>query len=113
MNDIIDLANRLGRAINDSPQAVTLRAAREEMNTHAEVTQLLKDFQTQADKIAKLEAEKKPIEVEDKHRLQDLQDKLVASETFKKFTAAQVEYVDLMRRVNGALREHIEQTEKD
>ena len=111
MNAIIELAGRLGRAVADSPQAATLRAARDEMNKQPELDQLLKEFQAQSEKVATLQRDNKPIEVEDKHKLQELQDKLVASETFKKFTAAQVEYIDLMRKVNQAIQKRLSDTE--
>ena len=45
--------------------------------------------------------------VDDKHKLQQLNAALVASDLFKTFTAAQMEYVDLMRKVNQALRDEL------
>jgi cell fate (sporulation/competence/biofilm development) regulator YlbF (YheA/YmcA/DUF963 family) len=104
MQAILDLAARLGKAIAESPQAATLRAAKEELNKHADLAAVLKDFSAQADKIARLEAEGKPVEVDDKHRLDELEGNLVGHEVFKRYTAAQVDYVDLMRRVNAELR---------
>ena len=38
-------------------------------------------------------------------------DRLVSAEVFKRYTAAQVEYVDLMRKVNEALRAELAETE--
>ena len=113
MDEITELAQRLGKAINASPQAAVLRQAREAVNSDAGLSQTLKDYQAQMEKVARLEQEEKPVEVEDKHRLQALQDKLLGSEEFKKFSAAQVEYVDLMRKVNEALREQLMPTEID
>ena len=110
-NEIIELAEKLGKAIAQAPQAQGLREARGELSKHPDVQQLLKDYQAQAQKIAKLEDENKPIEVDDKRKLQDLQIKLVSDETFKKYTAAQVEYVDLMRKVNSALQKPLAETE--
>ena len=112
MTDIIELARRLGKSISESTQAADLRAAREEMNKQGEIAQLLKDYQAHAEKIAKSEHENKPVEVDDKHKLQELHGKLVASDVFKKFTAAQVEYIDLMRRVNETLQKQLSETEK-
>ncbi len=112
MAAIIELAERLGKAISDSPQAAALRTARDEMGKQPELDQLLKDFRIQNEKVAGLEAEGKPIEVDDKHKLQELHDKLIASDVFKKFTAAQVEYVDLMRKVNQAMGKELADTEK-
>ena len=77
------------------------------------MARLLRDFQAQSDKIRQLDAEQKPVEVEDKHALQELQDELVASEIFKKYTAAQVNYIDLMRQVNQAIQNELAPTEGD
>ena len=112
MSDCIELAARLGKAMAGSPQAVALRAAREALNAEPEVTRMLGEYQKQVDKVGQLEREQKPVGVEDKHRLQELNDKLVASDAFKKFTAAQVEYVDLMRKVNNAIRTELTETEE-
>ena len=112
MSQIISLAEQLGKDIAQSPQAVGLRAARAELNKQADLLQLLKDYQAQTEKIARAEHEGKPVEVGDKHKLADIHGRLVASEVFKRFTAAQVEYVDLMRRVNDELRHHLRDVEQ-
>ncbi|MBI5724781.1 MAG: YlbF family regulator [Planctomycetes bacterium] len=112
MKEIIELAGSLGKAIAASPAAANLRAARAELEKHAGVLETLKQYQQQADRVAKLEDENKPIEVADKHALQDLHDKLVSSDIFKKFTASQMEYIDLMRKVSDAMRSQLSETEK-
>ena len=111
MSAITELAARLGKTIASSTEAATLRDARQAVNDQPEVSQLLKAFQAQSDKVRQLEAEKKPVEVDDKHKLQELQDKLVSSEVFKKYTAAQVDYIDLMRQVNMAIQNELAPTE--
>ena len=113
MPDVMKLAEELGKAINDSPQAVALRKIRDDLSKQPEITKLLKDYRDHTDKIARLEAEQKPVEVDDKHRLQELHGKLVATDIFKKYTAAQVEYVDVMRRVNDSLRKQLADTENE
>ena len=111
MDKIIELAAGLGEAISDSQQAVQLKAARENLNKEKQATQLLKDYQAQSDRIAQMEREQKPVEVDYKQKLQELHERLIASEAFKRFTAAQVEYVDLMRKVNEAIRKHLGEAE--
>ncbi len=111
MSASTELASRLGKTIAASPEATALRAAREGLDAQPEVAKLLADFQAQSAKVQQLEAENKPIEVDDKHALQALQDKLVASEVFKKYTAAQVNYIDLMRQVNQAIQTELTPTE--
>ena len=110
---IIELANRLGRAIAAAPATKALHEARKAMEAEENTTQLLNEFRVQSEKIDRLERENKPVEVEDKHRLQELQQKLMASEAFKKFTAAQVDYVDLMRKVNHAIQGQIQEESGD
>lgn len=112
MSAITELAERLGKTIADSPEALALRKARTAMDAQPELGQLLKEFQEQSDKVARLQAENATIEVADKHKLRDLQDKLLGQDVFKKFTAAQMEYVDLMRQVNAALSKNLADTEK-
>ena len=112
MTDCIELAARLGKAIADSPQAAGLRTAREAMSAEPEIVEALGQYQDQAEKIARLEAETKPVEPEDKVKLQQINDTLIGSAVFKQFTAAQVEYVDLMRKVNGAIQQELAETER-
>jgi cell fate (sporulation/competence/biofilm development) regulator YlbF (YheA/YmcA/DUF963 family) len=111
--EITELAERLGKAIAASPEATKLREARDALAGEPELSKVLKEFQDQSEKIATLESENKPVEVDDKHKLRGLHEKLVASETFKKYTAAQVDYVDMMRKVNDALQAPLGETEKD
>ena len=112
MNEILEMADKLGKAMAASPQAKALQDARKLLDAQPELLATLKQVREHSDKLARLEQEKKPIEVEDKHRMDELQDKLLASDVFKKFTAAQVEYVDLMRQVNDILRRQLAAVEK-
>jgi len=107
VSEIERLAEELGKAIAAAPQVAKLREAQKALDGEEGTTQLLTDYQQQADKVAQLEADQKPIEPEDKRKLQDLHDALVASETFKKYTMAQVDYVDLMRTVNDKIRQSL------
>jgi cell fate (sporulation/competence/biofilm development) regulator YlbF (YheA/YmcA/DUF963 family) len=107
MEDTLELARKLGAALAQSPQALRLKALRGELQKDNDLTRTLQDYQRHAQKIAQLEQDNKPVEVDDKRRLEDLHDRLVSSDLFKRYTAAQVEYVDLMRRVNEELRRHL------
>ena len=109
MEDILQLARRLGKAIADSPQAVALHAARAELDKHEDLKKLVEDYQAQVQKVAELREANKPIEVDDKHRLNDLHGRLVAADVFKKYTAAQVEYVDLMRKATQAMQQPMDE----
>lgn len=111
MSEITDLASKLAKAIAGSPQAAAMRAARTELDKHPEIDAALKDYQQQAEKIGQLESQQKPVEIDDKRRLQELRDKLVGFDAFKKFTAAQMEYVSLMHSVNETIRRNLADVE--
>ena len=109
---IISLAQRLGREIAESAAAKALRAAQEAVDGQPELKKLLEDYRVQSQKMMELRESGKPIEVSDKHRVQELQSKLAGSEVFKKLTGAQVEYVDMLRKVNDAMRKELAATER-
>jgi len=104
MADIFQLATQLGKAIQDSPQATALRDAREAVHGKPDLTELLQAYQQQANRIGEMEHSGNPVEVADKHKLQDLHNQLAAAPEVKTLTVAQMEYVELMRKVSDTLR---------
>ena len=63
-----------------------MRTARQGIQGKPDVKQMLNDYQTQVNKVSRLEHEGKPIEVADKQKLQSIHDKLIADADFKKLT---------------------------
>jgi len=108
---ITELADRLGKAISESPQAARLREARRALEGDEQAKALLEEFHRQEEKIARLQEQNKPIEVDDKHKLRELRSRLVANEAFKRFSAAQVDYLDVVRQVNEAIQRHLGEVE--
>ncbi|MCY2924245.1 MAG: YlbF family regulator [Planctomycetota bacterium] len=108
---ILGLASRLGQTIAESTAAKALQAARQAVDGDKELQQVMRDYRLQADKLRQLEQETKPIEPEDKRALEAMNQKLAASEKFKALTAAQMEYIDLLRKVNEAVQKELATTE--
>lgn len=111
MADIIQLADQLGKAIGTSAQATAMRDARQAVEAQPELRKALNEYQTQVNKIAQLEHDRKPVEPQDKQKLQTLHDRLVSDPAFKRLTEAQMEYVELLRKVNQAVRQQLHATE--
>jgi len=101
------MATRLGKALAESPQTKALIEAHKRLSEDPTTSGLVQAFQEQAVKIARMEQSRQPIGPEDKHKLQQLNDQLVASESYKKFLDAQVNYADLMRKTNLAIRNEL------
>jgi cell fate (sporulation/competence/biofilm development) regulator YlbF (YheA/YmcA/DUF963 family) len=105
------MSKSLGKELANSPQAVAYRAARDGIHADVELSKMIEEYERQAGKMADLEDQQKPVEVEDKRKLQELNARLVASPQFKKFSAAQMEYINLLRQVNEAMRAELAETE--
>lgn len=113
MADIIQLAEALGKAIGAAPEAAAMRDARQALQGKPELRQMLNDYQGQINRIGRLEHEGKPVDAADKQKLQAMHDKLIADPVFKKLTEAQMDYVELLRKVNNAVKQQLKGTEAE
>jgi len=104
VNEIIAMAEKLGKAISQSPQAAALKTAQAALQADAEASKLLGEFQAMTQQLAQKESQQQPIEPEEKRKYEEIHTTLIASEAFKAFNAAQVEYVDVIRKANDAIR---------
>jgi cell fate (sporulation/competence/biofilm development) regulator YlbF (YheA/YmcA/DUF963 family) len=101
--DILTKARALGEALAAHPvvqaHSQSQRAAREDRGAQ----QLLRDYQAQLTRIRQLESELKPIEVEDKRKLKDLEARMAGCDSLKNLMRTQADYVALMSQVNNAI----------
>lgn len=108
MEQLIEMAGRLGKQIADHQRTISLKKAQKEVDEDSETGQLVKDYQLQAQKIGLLEKEQKPIEVEDKHKLRDFEQKISTNPKLAELTRRQVDFVEMMRKVKQAIDEQLE-----
>ncbi|MHC4564069.1 MAG: YlbF/YmcA family competence regulator [Planctomycetota bacterium] len=111
MDQILKVADELGQVISNSNVVQNYRTSREAMNAEPETMELLQGFMQQSSKIMELTQKQEPIEPDEKHKLNDIHAQLVARDAFKAFSAAQVEYVDMMRKVQQAMMTHLQDIE--
>ena len=105
MDEIIDLATKLGKMMAADARAAAMTAARKGLEDSPTDRQLLSEYESQQQKMARLEGEGKPIEPEDKRKLADLHGKVVGSEVIKMLVKAQTGYVELMSAVSRRIEE--------
>ncbi len=105
MQEILELATKLGRRMAADPRAQRMAAARTALDESLEDRQILHDYEEQQRKVGGLEAEGKPIEPEDKRRLAELHAKLAGSEVIKALLKAQADYVELMTAVSQRIEQ--------
>ena len=103
VRNLLDQARALGEAIAGHPLVQAFTAARAQVEKDTEAQQLLKAYEDQARRVRRLEAEQKPIEVADKHKLAECEQKMASNEALKELMRRQADYLALMNQVNRAM----------
>ncbi len=100
---LIEKATELGNLIAQHAATSSYREVNEALNSDVDAQRLLSDYNRHLQTIAEKEAAQKPIEIEDKKRLNDLQGKLATDPILSKMQIAQMDYLDLMRHIETAM----------
>ena len=103
MDEIIKIAESLGDAIANTPQFQELKRLETEARDDKEISTLTTDYQNIMQRLADLERNLKPIEVEDKKKFETLRAKVLASEKIQVLLKAQTEYTEMMSGINKAI----------
>ncbi len=101
--EILKAATDLGKLIASHEAAKKVEGAIGKLQADVEAQRLLNDFNRAVQAVSEKEAQGKPIEVADKHKLQELQNKVVKNAVLRDFQLAQMDYLDLMRKVDEAM----------
>ncbi|MBL4702084.1 MAG: YlbF family regulator [Phycisphaeraceae bacterium] len=97
---IIDAATNLGKLIADNSVGKKLESAIGKLEKDTAAQQELTQYQQFIQALGEKEAAGQPIEVEEKQKLQALQNLVVQNLTLQQFQVAQMDYLDLMREVD-------------
>ena len=107
MKEIIQLAGRLGALIAGHERFLRLRRVENAVQADAEAREALDKLEQQRQKVAELEANLKPVEPEDKRELERLAGAVRSCGKLQELLRAQADYLELMRKVNEAIRAHL------
>lgn len=108
MDEILKAAQNLGDLIAESDRFVALRRAEKVVEDDPDTKELLKKADAQSEKIAELERSLKPVEPADKEEMQRLTDAMHGNEKLGALARAQADYLELMNKVNDAIRGRLE-----
>lgn len=100
---IVAEAKKLGTLIAEHPAAQKLESVLKRLDEDVQAQRTLNDYNRQLQKIAEKEQAGSPIEVEDKHAVENLRNQLIHSPVLRDMQIAQMDYVDLMRQVDQAI----------
>ncbi len=102
-DQIIKAAAELGEKLGEHPKVGRLEAAIQKLKEDTEAQRALNDLNRHLQAVAEKEMSGQPIEVADKQRLQALQTEVVHNLVLREFQLAQMDYVDLVRRLDDAM----------
>jgi len=108
MERLIELAQQLGKRIAAHQRTALLKQAQKEVNDDSEALRLVREYQKLADKIRQLEHDQKPVEVDVKHQLADLETQIGTHPKLAELSKRQVDFVEMMQKVKTAIDNQIQ-----
>jgi len=99
-DEVLTAARELGKLVKEHEAARNFEQSISGLRGDTEAQRLLNDYNRQLNTIAEKESTGKPIEVDDKRKLEDLQGKLIQHPVLRSLQIVQMDYLDLMRRID-------------
>jgi cell fate (sporulation/competence/biofilm development) regulator YlbF (YheA/YmcA/DUF963 family) len=100
---LIKAAQELGAQLGENPKVARLEAAIGKLREDTDAQRALNDLNRHLSAVAQKEMSGQPIEVADKQKLRDLQNVVVHNLVLREFQLAQMDYVDLVRKLDDAM----------
>jgi cell fate (sporulation/competence/biofilm development) regulator YlbF (YheA/YmcA/DUF963 family) len=107
---IMDAAEKLSQMLVDHPAVARYKAAQKAVTDDPEASRLLAEFDQQIEKLARQEQTGMPITDAQRQQLESLQSRIVSHLKIKNLNLAQVEFVDLLRKVNQTIQRPLTET---
>jgi len=98
--DILDAAKNLGKLISTHPAAKRMDDLMKRLQGDREAQRVLTDFNRHMQMVGQKEQSGRPVEVEDKRKLDQYQTAVAQNLTLRELQMAQMDYLDLMRQVD-------------
>ena len=97
---ILDAAEKLGQILKDHPAVERFKSAQKSVSEDPEAGRLLASFEQQLEALGRQEQSGRPVTDAQRLQLESLQSKIVSHIKIKNLNLAQVEFVDLLRKIN-------------
>ena len=104
---IMDAADKLGQMVAQHPAIDKYKQAQKALADDPDASRLLNEFNRQLMTLARQEESGMPVSDAQRHSLEGLQAQLASHLKIKALNMAQVEFIDLLRRVSDAIRSKI------
>jgi cell fate (sporulation/competence/biofilm development) regulator YlbF (YheA/YmcA/DUF963 family) len=97
---ILQEAEKLGQLLKEHPAVERFKSAQKAVSEDPEATRLLGEFDRQIESLARQEQTGRPVTDAQRMQLESLQAKIVSHIKIKNLNLAQVEFVDLLRKIS-------------
>ncbi len=101
--EILDAAKALGKLISTHPAAKRMEDLMKKLQGDREAQRVLTDFNRHMQMLGQKEQSGRPIEVEDKRKMDQYQTAVAQNLVLRELQMAQMDYLDLMRQVDDLL----------
>jgi len=107
---ILDAAEKLSQLVADHPAVARYKSAQKSVAEDPEAGRMLADFDRQIDTLARQEQQGVPVSDAQRAQLETLQSRIVSHIKIKNLNMAQVEFIDLLRKVNQTIQRPLTET---
>ncbi|HEY2584174.1 MAG TPA: YlbF family regulator, partial [Tepidisphaeraceae bacterium] len=104
---IMDEASKLGDLVNQHPAVTRYKDARKAVEQDAEANRLMAEFDRQIESLARQQQSGLPVTDAQQQSLEALQSRIVSHLRIKALNLAQVEFIDLLRRITLAIQSRL------
>ncbi|MEM6257281.1 MAG: YlbF family regulator [Planctomycetota bacterium] len=101
--DILEQATKLGELLAEHDAVKKLASATKAFEADVSAQRAMTDYQRFAESLQQKAEQGGPIEVEDKRRLEGLQQAVITNPLLANMQRAEMDYLDLLRKVDGAI----------
>ena len=109
-NQILAEADKLGQLVAQHPAVERYKSAQKAVAEDADANRAMADFERQLESLARQEATGMPITDAQRSQIEAAQSRIVSNIKVKNLNMAQVEFIDLLRKVNQAVQSKVVDT---
>jgi len=104
MQQIMDAAGKLGQLVAQHPAVDKYKQAQKSVSDDADATRLMRDFDQAIQRLGQQEQSGVPVSDAQRRQLEGLQSKIISHIKIKALNMAQVDFMDLLRKVTQTLQ---------
>jgi cell fate (sporulation/competence/biofilm development) regulator YlbF (YheA/YmcA/DUF963 family) len=101
---IMDEAEKLGQLVTQHPLIARYKQAQKALADDPDANRLLADFERQIETFSRQEQQGMPVTDGQRMQLESLQGRIVSNAKIKAWNQAQVEFVDLLRKISQTIQ---------